>query len=89
MPSSRSGRSVTGRELIEGDDGSSRRRDLCLDGETGHPIFNRLLFRRAQPFFYAFDVLWLDGEDLRHLPLIERKRRLRQIIRADPAGYGT
>ena len=28
----------------------------------------------------AFDLLELDGEDLRELPLIERKRRLRSVI---------
>jgi ATP-dependent DNA ligase len=32
--------------------------------------------------FYAFDLLWLDGEDMRGLPLIEGKRRLRRLIRA-------
>jgi ATP-dependent DNA ligase len=30
---------------------------------------------------YAFDLLWLDGEDLRPLPLVERKRRLRRLIK--------
>lgn len=39
-----------------------------------------LMFRRRQPFFYAFDLLWLDGEDLRRLPLLERKTRLRKFI---------
>jgi ATP-dependent DNA ligase len=32
--------------------------------------------------FIAFDLLWLNGEDLRELPLVERKRRLkRQLAR--------
>jgi ATP-dependent DNA ligase len=31
--------------------------------------------------YYAFDLLWLDGSDLRELPLIERKRRLQRLIR--------
>jgi bifunctional non-homologous end joining protein LigD len=39
------------------------------------------LYRRAEPSFVAFDCLWLDGRDLRDLPLIERKRVLRQIVR--------
>jgi len=38
------------------------------------------MFRRSNPFFYAFDLLWLNGEDLRSLPLIDRKRRLRNLI---------
>src|SRR5262249_32438695 len=32
-------------------------------------------------YFYAFDLLFLDGEDLRPLPLVERKTRLRKLIR--------
>jgi ATP-dependent DNA ligase len=31
--------------------------------------------------FVAFDLLWLDGEDLRPLPLVERKKRLRRLLR--------
>jgi len=38
------------------------------------------MFRRGQPFFYAFDLLWLNGEDLRPLPLLKRKARLRKLI---------
>ena len=30
----------------------------------------------------AFDLLWLNGRDLRVLPLLERKRRLRALIPA-------
>jgi ATP-dependent DNA ligase len=37
--------------------------------------------RRQDAAFYAFDVLWLNGEDLRGLGLLERKRILRKIIR--------
>ena len=29
---------------------------------------------------YAFDLLELDGDDLRDLPLIERKQRLKKLI---------
>ena len=32
-----------------------------------------LLFRRGEPRFVAFDLLWLNGEDLHYLPLIDRK----------------
>ena len=39
-----------------------------------------LLFRRAWPYFLAFDVLSIDGQDLRALPLVERKRRLARIM---------
>jgi bifunctional non-homologous end joining protein LigD len=31
--------------------------------------------------FFAFDLLFLNGEDLRGLPLIERKARLKKLLR--------
>ena len=31
--------------------------------------------------FFAFDLLFLNGEDLRALPLIERKARLKRLLR--------
>jgi bifunctional non-homologous end joining protein LigD len=39
---------------------------ICAD-ETGRPIFLEML-------------LWLDGEDLRPLPLVERKKRLKRLL---------
>src|SRR5262245_18621410 len=51
----------------------------CLDAD-GRSNFYNLLFRRDWPFFYAFDTLAIDGEDLRDCPLTERKRRLRRIM---------
>ena len=35
--------------------------------------------------FYAFDLLWLNGEDLRNVPLIERKQNLCELIRTKKA----
>ena len=52
---------------------------VCLDAE-GRSIFNELLFRRGCPIFYAFDLLYLNNRDLRQLPLIERKEKLRTLI---------
>src|SRR5439155_2096881 len=52
---------------------------VCLD-EHGCPQFEDLMFRRGELFFVAFDALWLDGEDLRGMPLLERKRRLRGVV---------
>ena len=51
----------------------------CLDAD-GRSNFYALLFRRRAPFYCAFDLLMLDGEDLRGLPLLERKRRLLGIM---------
>jgi bifunctional non-homologous end joining protein LigD len=67
---------------------------VCLDAD-GRPQFRDLLFRRAEPLFYAFDILWdehaktdddeenrrfRNGEDLRYLPLIDRKLRLHAVV---------
>ena len=52
---------------------------VCLD-ENGVSRFNRLLSHKAEPILYAFDLLSLDGKDLRQLPLIERKSRLARIV---------
>jgi hypothetical protein len=53
----------------------------CLDAD-GRSNFNALLFGRAWPHFYAFDILSLDGRDLTGLPLLERKRLLRSVLPA-------
>jgi bifunctional non-homologous end joining protein LigD len=65
-----------------------RVKDAILDGEIvaldkfGRSQFNTLMPRKTRDVaYYAFDILWCDGEDLRSLPLIERKRRLRQVVR--------
>jgi len=39
--------------------------------------------RRGEPRFCAFDLLWVDGTDLRYTPLIERKWRLRSVAPSD------
>jgi bifunctional non-homologous end joining protein LigD len=33
--------------------------------------------------YYAFDLLYANGRDLRSLPLLERKKRLRKLIPSD------
>ena len=35
---------------------------------------------------FAFDLLFLDGADIRNLPLIERREKLRQLLPIDPRG---
>jgi bifunctional non-homologous end joining protein LigD len=61
-------------------------RNAVLDGEivavdaSGMPVFYDLKTRKRQAVYFAFDLLWLNGEDLRELPLLERKKILRSII---------
>ncbi len=52
---------------------------VCLDAE-GRSRFYELLARKGRPYYYAFDLLWLDGQDLRDRPLLERKAKLRELV---------
>jgi ATP-dependent DNA ligase len=60
--------------------------DAVLDGEivkldeNGRPVFVDLM-RRGRPFtFVAFDVLVVNGKDIRRLGLTDRKKILRAIV---------
>jgi bifunctional non-homologous end joining protein LigD len=54
--------------------------EICCLEPDGRSHFNNLLFRREWPHFYAFDVLAVNGEDLRARPLLERKQALIEIM---------
>lgn len=64
-------------------------REAILDGEIvsldpkGKPNLRELIKGRGYLAFAAFDLLWLDGRDLRPLPLAERKRRLAELLPSD------
>jgi bifunctional non-homologous end joining protein LigD len=61
---------------------------FAVDGEVvafegSRTSFARLAQRGQRPvavFYYVFDVLWLDGYDVRALPLRVRKRLLREAL---------
>jgi bifunctional non-homologous end joining protein LigD len=55
---------------------------VALDDE-GRMDFRALLAGRGWLGYAAFDVLWLNGKDLRNQPLTRRKRRLEQLIPAN------
>ena len=52
---------------------------ICVD-DAGVSVFNQPVFRRGVQYFYGFDLVWLDGKDLRALPLLERKEQLREGV---------
>src|SRR5215831_19464521 len=60
--------------------------DAILDGEiiaadeNGRPQFYDLLRRTRAGAYVAFDIVWLNGADLRSLPLHERRRALQGIL---------
>ena len=60
--------------------------DAILDGEiiaadeTGRPVFIDLLRGTRTPCYIAFDLLWLNGIDLRSLPLSERRQALQTVL---------
>jgi ATP-dependent DNA ligase len=72
----------------------NRHHQFVIDGEAvilgvdGIADFNALHFRQhdEEVQLYAFDVLALDGEDLRKLPLSMRKTNLAQLLRGRPDG---
>jgi bifunctional non-homologous end joining protein LigD len=52
---------------------------VCLD-RKGRPRFNDLLFRRGDPCFFVFDVLFVNGQDMRRAQLSDRKHELRGLL---------
>ncbi|MCZ4493262.1 MAG: ATP-dependent ligase [Conexibacter sp.] len=59
-------------EIVAFDGAQTSFAKLAQRGRTHVPVF-----------FYIFDVLWLDGEDVRALPLRSRKRLLRSALDFD------
>ena len=41
------------------------------------------MFNRAAPVFVAFDLLYIDGRDLRDEPLLRSKRQLEAVLQPD------
>lgn len=56
---------------------------VCL-GLDGRAKFYDLMFNRAEPVFAAFDILYLNGEDLRDEPLWYRKSLLEGVVVQPP-----
>ena len=53
----------------------------ATDGSTDFSVLqNELKGKSTKIVLVAFDLLYLNGQDLRKLPLIERKTQLKKII---------
>ena len=66
-------------------------KELVVDGEVvvldeqGAPRF-QLLQKGGNERLILFDILWLDGRDLRRLPYVERRKLLEKAFAKAPAG---
>jgi bifunctional non-homologous end joining protein LigD len=87
---SRNGNNLTTRfPILETIAGQIKADSALIDGEIvaldkdGMPCFDKMRSRKVQEceiVFYAFDLLELNGEDLRQKPLLERKTLLKNVL---------
>lgn len=71
--------------------------DVILDGEVvivdeeGKPDFQKLQHyaetEEGELRYYVFDILYLNGHDITHLPLLERKSLIKEVIEGIPLTY--
>ncbi len=54
--------------------------EIVVKDASGRPIFVDRLRRKGDASYIAFDLLWLNGKDLRSKLLIQRKRALRRVL---------
>ena len=54
--------------------------ELAVPDDAGRTVFSAVIGGRKQARYFAFDLLWLNGEDLRALPLLSRKEMLKRIF---------
>ena len=57
--------------------------EIVVLDEQGRSIFADLMMGKGEPGYCVFDLVWLNGRDLRHKPLVERKRLLRELVPKD------
>src|SRR5450432_3315334 len=62
--------------------------EICVLDVQGISDFNALHSNRhdAEAQLYAFDLIAIDGDDLREMPLFERKARMGKLLKGRPEG---
>lgn len=89
---SRNGEVVSGRYKLVAQALKAVRHDCVLDGElvaldrqgvSRFQLLQNALRTRARLQYCVFDIMFLNGKDLRHLTLLERKARLTEILPKD------
>lgn len=53
---------------------------IAAPDRAGRTALSRLAHRPEEARFYAFDLIWLNGQDRRAVPLLSRKERLRELL---------
>ena len=87
---SRNGHDITKRCRWIDEASSISARSVIIDGELvalgvdGRPDFDAMGRRGIATTLCAFDLLELNGRDMRALPLVERRRRLKRLSAAVP-----
>jgi bifunctional non-homologous end joining protein LigD len=90
---SRNGKIVSDRYLPVARALEKLKHDAVLDGElvaldaqgiSRFQLLQNALRSEARLLYCIFDMMFLDGEDLRARPLLERKKRLRGLLPKDP-----
>jgi bifunctional non-homologous end joining protein LigD len=54
--------------------------ELAVVDHLGRSVFADMMQRRNLARYFAFDLLSLNGQDLRQLPLLTRKEKLKRIL---------
>jgi len=60
--------------------------EIVAEDEKGVPRFQLLQGGTNREKMIVFDILWLDGEDLRRRPYTERRATIEKLLRRAPAG---
>jgi len=60
--------------------------EIVAMDEKGVPRFQLLQSGTNKERIFIFDVLWLEGEDLRKKPYVERRAILEKLLKRAPAG---
>ncbi|MFP4061126.1 MAG: DNA ligase D [Bacteroidales bacterium] len=61
--------------------------ELCYVDDSGRTDFQKLQdisHEQEKLHYYVFDLLWLNGHDLKDLPLLERKKLLKVLLKKAP-----
>lgn len=89
---SRSGKNYTNKYPPVAKALKALKKNVILDGEMvvfdeeGHPDFNAIQLYNMHDtpiFYYVFDIIWMEGYNLKELPLTKRKAILKDLLKGN------